>query len=165
MFHIRRIAVVPILVAQEGRSGAVGWRIWRRSGSRRKDNVRSCPAQAHQNLQAADRRVRMHIRFSSGPMERLRVDKQSSNPGGVDRLPLAKGVALCAFYEADLDRILPAQGLQDCDHILLLDDIEHLVSPEKFVETLRRAREWAVARIGQNTWAVQWAPACAGGTG
>jgi len=56
---------------------------------------------------------------------------------GVDRVPLGPGVELDAFIIHDLNHGLSAIDLRDYDCVLLLDVIEHLTSPEAFVEELR----------------------------
>jgi glycosyltransferase involved in cell wall biosynthesis/SAM-dependent methyltransferase len=56
---------------------------------------------------------------------------------GVDRVPLGPGVELDAFILHDLNTGLGAIDLRDYDYVLLLDVIEHLSSPEAFVEELR----------------------------
>jgi glycosyltransferase involved in cell wall biosynthesis len=57
---------------------------------------------------------------------------------GVDCFPLASGVELDGFHRRDLNDDLPALRWQECDYILMLDVIEHLAAPEKFVERLRQ---------------------------
>jgi SAM-dependent methyltransferase len=59
---------------------------------------------------------------------------------GVDQFPMAHDPALERFVQADLDRSgfpLDAGGF---DYILLLDIIEHLRSPEEFLDSLRCSR-------------------------
>jgi glycosyltransferase involved in cell wall biosynthesis/SAM-dependent methyltransferase len=56
---------------------------------------------------------------------------------GVDFYPLHEGVLLDEFHRCDLNNELPSLPWRHCDHVLLLDVIEHLASPEKFVEQLR----------------------------
>lgn len=56
---------------------------------------------------------------------------------GVDNFPLAPGVELSAFHRANLNDGLPALDFRSFDRVLLLDVIEHLASPEAFVENLR----------------------------
>ena len=58
---------------------------------------------------------------------------------GVDKFPLGPGVALDGFVLHDLNDGFPAVKAADYDYILLLDVIEHLASPETFVEQLRAA--------------------------
>jgi glycosyltransferase involved in cell wall biosynthesis len=55
---------------------------------------------------------------------------------GVDIVPLEEGVELDGFYRHDLNEGLPAIELDDFDYVLLLDVIEHLNSPERFLEEL-----------------------------
>jgi glycosyltransferase involved in cell wall biosynthesis len=58
---------------------------------------------------------------------------------GVDRYPLASGVELDAFIRHDLNDGLPRLDFRKYDYVLILDVIEHLSSPEAFVEQLRDA--------------------------
>ncbi len=58
---------------------------------------------------------------------------------GVDRYPLASGVELDAFIRHDLNDGLPRVDFRQYDYVLILDVIEHLSSPEAFVEQLRDA--------------------------
>jgi glycosyltransferase involved in cell wall biosynthesis/2-polyprenyl-3-methyl-5-hydroxy-6-metoxy-1,4-benzoquinol methylase len=58
---------------------------------------------------------------------------------GIDRHPLAPGIVLDGFQLHDLDRGLPDVPIDSFDYILLLDVIEHMTSPELFVEALREA--------------------------
>src|SRR4051812_90187 len=58
---------------------------------------------------------------------------------GVDKYPLGPGVELDEFVLHDLNDGLPPVNVADYDHVLLLDVIEHLASPEAFVEQLRLA--------------------------
>jgi 2-polyprenyl-3-methyl-5-hydroxy-6-metoxy-1,4-benzoquinol methylase len=58
---------------------------------------------------------------------------------GVDKYPLGPGVAIDEFVLHDLNDGVPPLNAEDYDHVLLLDVIEHLTSPEAFVEQLRRA--------------------------
>jgi SAM-dependent methyltransferase len=58
---------------------------------------------------------------------------------GVDSFPLAEGVSLTRFVRHDLNRGVPEAVVRGHDHIMMLDIIEHLVNPERFVEDLYRA--------------------------
>jgi glycosyltransferase involved in cell wall biosynthesis/SAM-dependent methyltransferase len=58
---------------------------------------------------------------------------------GVDKFPLAPGVELDAFIRFDLNDGLPPLDLRNYDYVLILDVIEHLASPEAFVDRLREA--------------------------
>jgi 2-polyprenyl-3-methyl-5-hydroxy-6-metoxy-1,4-benzoquinol methylase len=62
---------------------------------------------------------------------------------GVDRHPLGPGVELDAFVLHDLNDGPPPLNLGDYDYVLLLDVIEHLSSPEHFIERLREALKLA----------------------
>ncbi len=57
---------------------------------------------------------------------------------GVDKYPLGPGVELDEFVLHDLNDGLPPVNAADYNYVLLLDVIEHLASPEAFVEQLRR---------------------------
>jgi glycosyltransferase involved in cell wall biosynthesis len=56
---------------------------------------------------------------------------------GVDRSPLPRGVELDDFILHDLNDGLPQLDLRGYDYVLMLDVIEHLASPETFIEQLR----------------------------
>lgn len=66
---------------------------------------------------------------------------------GVDILPLKPGVKLDHIIEHDLKDGPPPVNFEDFDYILLLDVIEHLMAPERFVEGLRDALKKAPAVI------------------
>ena len=57
---------------------------------------------------------------------------------GVDACPVAEP-ALRAFYLHDLNSGLPRLDYRGYDYLLMLDVIEHLASPELFLDTLRSA--------------------------
>jgi glycosyltransferase involved in cell wall biosynthesis/SAM-dependent methyltransferase len=57
---------------------------------------------------------------------------------GLDREPLPAGVELDAFYECDLDALELPVRIDQFDYVLLLDVIEHLRSPEEFLDLLSR---------------------------
>jgi glycosyltransferase involved in cell wall biosynthesis/2-polyprenyl-3-methyl-5-hydroxy-6-metoxy-1,4-benzoquinol methylase len=75
-----------------------------------------------------------------GAMLRARKDCRVT---GVDRFPLAPGVELDKFVLHDLNDGPPALHFGDYDYVLLLDVIEHLSSPENFIERLREALKLA----------------------
>jgi glycosyltransferase involved in cell wall biosynthesis len=58
---------------------------------------------------------------------------------GIDLYPPDPAFDLDGFHQHDLNRGLPDLRLQDFDRVLLLDIIEHLSDPERFVEQLREA--------------------------
>jgi SAM-dependent methyltransferase len=62
---------------------------------------------------------------------------------GVDRFPLGPGVELDAFLRHDLNDGPPPVNMVEFDYVLLLDVIEHLASPETFVDRLRDALKLA----------------------
>ena len=58
---------------------------------------------------------------------------------GVDQIPLKDNLAVDRFVEADLDNSDFPLDAGAFDYVVLLDIIEHLRSPERFVETLRQS--------------------------
>jgi glycosyltransferase involved in cell wall biosynthesis/2-polyprenyl-3-methyl-5-hydroxy-6-metoxy-1,4-benzoquinol methylase len=58
---------------------------------------------------------------------------------GVDKFPLAPGVELDVFIHHDLNDGVPPVDFRNYDYVLILDVIEHLASPEAFVDDLRAA--------------------------
>jgi hypothetical protein len=53
--------------------------------------------------------------------------------------PLAPGIQLDAFLHHDLNDGPPAVDFREYEYVLLLDVIEHLASPETFIDQLREA--------------------------
>jgi glycosyltransferase involved in cell wall biosynthesis len=64
---------------------------------------------------------------------------------GVDIHPLGEGVELDSFVLHDLDSGLPPVDLAEFDYVLMLDVIEHLHEPERFMEDLYAAAGSAAA--------------------
>jgi glycosyltransferase involved in cell wall biosynthesis len=58
---------------------------------------------------------------------------------GVDKFPLGPGVELDRFIVHDLNDGFPPVDAAEYDYVLLLDVLEHLASPETFIEQLRTA--------------------------
>jgi glycosyltransferase involved in cell wall biosynthesis len=58
---------------------------------------------------------------------------------GVDVFPLEEGVELDEFHLHDLNDGMPAIDVSDFDYVLLLDVIDQLLSPERFLEELYTA--------------------------
>jgi 2-polyprenyl-3-methyl-5-hydroxy-6-metoxy-1,4-benzoquinol methylase len=58
---------------------------------------------------------------------------------GVDKFPLAPDVELDVFIRHNLDDGVPPLDFRNYDYVLILDVIEHLTSPEAFVDGLRAA--------------------------
>jgi glycosyltransferase involved in cell wall biosynthesis len=71
--------------------------------------------------------------YVSAALRRLRGCRVT----GVDRSLLPRGVELDHFILHDLDDGLPRLDLREYDYVLMLDVIEHLASPETFIEQLR----------------------------
>jgi 2-polyprenyl-3-methyl-5-hydroxy-6-metoxy-1,4-benzoquinol methylase len=70
-----------------------------------------------------------HLGHRLRQVKRCRVD-------GIDLAPLSEGAMLDSFRQHDLDSGLPDLGQQVYDYVLLLDVIEHLSNPERFVTQL-----------------------------
>lgn len=81
----------------------------------------------------------LDVGCASGYMSRALANK-GCRVTGVDQFPIADDVPLEQFVRHDLnDGALPVDA-GEFDYVLLLDVIEHLRSPEGFVEALRRSR-------------------------
>lgn len=78
---------------------------------------------------------------AGGYMAALLKRQLNCHVTGVDIVPLPQDINLDAFFLHDLNHGLPQIKYSNYDYILLLDIIEHLVSPEKFVDDLRDAIE------------------------
>jgi len=61
---------------------------------------------------------------------------------GVDVFPLPQNIVLNRFIQHDLNAGLPELVFSDYDCVLLLDVIEHLVSPEAFLDCLRERMKY-----------------------
>ncbi len=62
---------------------------------------------------------------------------------GIDQFPLEGGVELDGFIQHDLNAGMPPLDLAEFDYVLLLDVVEHVASPERFVAELREAARFA----------------------
>ena len=65
--------------------------------------------------------------------------QRSCRVTGVDKCPLGPGVELDTFVLHDLNEGFPPVSAEDYDYVLLLDVMEHLASPEVFIEHVRQA--------------------------
>ena len=79
------------------------------------------------------------IGCASGYISRALISK-GCRVTGVDQFPPNNDVPLERFVQADLDHTGFPLDAGAFDYILLLDVIEHLRSPEQFLESLRRSR-------------------------
>jgi glycosyltransferase involved in cell wall biosynthesis len=61
---------------------------------------------------------------------------------GVDMFPLPPNVRLTRFIKCDLNVSIPDVRMSDYDYVLLLDVIEHLASPEAFLDRLREGMKY-----------------------
>ena len=83
----------------------------------------------------------------SGYISRALVSKRC-RVTGVDQFPPAPDTGLDRFVQCDLDASDFPLDAGAFDHILLLDIVEHLRSPERFLDSLRRSRKGDVpARV------------------
>jgi glycosyltransferase involved in cell wall biosynthesis len=80
------------------------------------------------------------IGCASGYLSRALKEKQCMVTG-LDRFPVPADVPLDHFIQHDLDEPDLPIDVGQFDYVLLLDVIEHLRSPERFVDALRRARK------------------------
>ena len=64
------------------------------------------------------------------------LKKKGCSVTGVDRFALAPEIVLDSFIRWELDLGFPNVRLEDYDYVLLLDVIEHLNNPERFVAEL-----------------------------
>jgi 2-polyprenyl-3-methyl-5-hydroxy-6-metoxy-1,4-benzoquinol methylase len=80
---------------------------------------------------------------AGGYVAALLRERNRCHVTGVDRHPPGPGVELDHFVRHDLNDGPPALDLARYDFLLLLDVIEHLASPETFIEELREALKLA----------------------
>jgi len=70
------------------------------------------------------------------------LQKRGCRVTGIDLLPPAAGVELDEYHQHDLNRIPLPIALDRFDYALMLDVLEHLQSPEAFVDEFRRAAQF-----------------------
>ena len=68
--------------------------------------------------------------------------KKGCKVTGMDVYPLCEGITLDDFRHADLNRCELPDG-SDFDYFIILDVIEHLYSPEEFMERLKKATRFS----------------------
>ena len=76
---------------------------------------------------------------AGGYLAALLKERKGCHVAGVDMYPLPNGVDLDAFHRHDLNDGFPELDVKEFDTVLLLDIIEHLHAPERFVHELRNA--------------------------
>jgi len=76
---------------------------------------------------------------AGGYVAALLKDRKRCRVTAVDSVPLAGGVSVGQFLLHDLDTGPPRLDFREFDAVLLLDVLEHLRSPEAFIEALREA--------------------------
>jgi len=86
----------------------------------------------------ADSRV-LDIGCAGGYMGALLRLERNASVTGVDMFPLGENVELDAFVHHDLNAKTLPVTVSDFDCVLMLDVIEHLLSPEDFVDLLRES--------------------------
>jgi glycosyltransferase involved in cell wall biosynthesis len=90
------------------------------------------------DLIPADAKV-LDLGCAGGYMGALLKQKKGCSVVGVDMFPLRPGVELDGFRQHDLNQGLPPVRASNFDHILMLDVVEHLASPERFMADLQHA--------------------------
>ena len=70
------------------------------------------------------------------------LQKKGCKVSGVDIYPLADGIQLDNFFQGDLNEY-PLPDGANFDYFMALDVIEHLLSPEKFVERVKLATRFS----------------------
>jgi glycosyltransferase involved in cell wall biosynthesis len=75
---------------------------------------------------------------AGGYIGALLKEKLDCKVTGVDYFDLAPGIALDEFIQYDLNKGVPDIDLSRFDYIVMLDVIEHLNSPESFMESLHK---------------------------
>ncbi|HWT30684.1 MAG TPA: bifunctional glycosyltransferase/class I SAM-dependent methyltransferase [Propylenella sp.] len=76
---------------------------------------------------------------AGGYMGALLKEEKACRVVGVDVQPVASCIYLDEFRQHDLNEGPPDLALDGFDHILMLDVIEHLSEPEKFMDRLQQA--------------------------
>lgn len=84
---------------------------------------------------------------AGGYIGALLKEKLACTVTGVDYFDLAPGILLDEFIQFDLNKGIPDIDLSHFDYIVMLDVIEHLNSPETFIESLHK-------KLDQNPGAV-----------
>ncbi len=79
---------------------------------------------------------------AGGYMSALLQQERGCQSTGVDRFPLASNIALTRFIKHDLNAGMPNVNISEYGFVLLLDVIEHLVTPELFFDRLRDAMKY-----------------------
>ena len=91
-------------------------------------------------LQAVSPRSRvLDLGCAGGYMAAALKQRKGCHAVGVDVYSPPKGVDLDGFHRHDLNQGLPKLDMKEFDVLLLLDIIEHLHAPERFVRQLRNA--------------------------
>jgi SAM-dependent methyltransferase len=75
---------------------------------------------------------------AGGYMARVLHEEKNCSVTGVDAFP-TDATGMTSFLLHDLNSGPPPVPVETFDHILLLDVVEHLVQPERFLEQLRQA--------------------------
>ena len=84
----------------------------------------------------------LDVGSASGSLSRA-LKAKGCGVTAIDKIPISDATAPDRFMQGDLDQCTFSHDVGAYDHVLLLDVIEHLGSPEVFVERLRTSRMWA----------------------
>jgi 2-polyprenyl-3-methyl-5-hydroxy-6-metoxy-1,4-benzoquinol methylase len=76
---------------------------------------------------------------AGGYIGALLKEKLGCTVTGIDFFDLAPGIVLDEFIQYDLNKGIPDIDLSRFDYVVMLDVIEHLSSPESFIESLHKA--------------------------
>ena len=98
------------------------------------------PARLRASTIPAGARV-LDLGCAGGYMGALLKQERACSVVGVDVHPVPSHVYLDGFRQHDLNDGPPDIPLEDFDHVLMLDVIEHLSEPEKFMERLHAGHE------------------------
>jgi glycosyltransferase involved in cell wall biosynthesis len=81
----------------------------------------------------------LDLGYLGGYVGQALKDEKGCHVTGVYMRPLDPGIDLDRFIQCDLNDGLPDLEFADFDYVLMLEVIEHLVTPERFVDRLREA--------------------------
>ncbi len=81
----------------------------------------------------------LDIGCAGGYMAAALKERKACYVTGIDAFPLEEGVRLDEFYLRDLNQGLDGLPVADQDIVLMLDVIEHLASPERFLDQLHES--------------------------
>lgn len=80
---------------------------------------------------------------AGGYVGMLLEEKLGCKVTGIDCYPLGDGITINRFIHHNLNEGIPDINLDQFDYIIMLDVIEHLTSPEIFIQSLRKSLEYS----------------------